>query len=126
MLSKLRAQKLISFLVYSRVHTGITCTYYGSNGFISINDVYYYKGSKEMFYLTKYSTHFIYSYMASMIKHIVSDHSDCERKPAAATTWATLSNYQQGFFLYASSHRQNSTYHQPSLHQSWSIGWNEK
>ena len=41
-----------------------------------------------MFYLMMHSTHFIYSYMAS---DMVNDHSDSERKPAAAT-WATLCN----------------------------------
>ena len=44
------------------------------------------KGRKEMFYLRLYG-----------IGHMVKDHSDSERKPAA-TTWATLSDYQQGFF----------------------------
>ena len=41
---------------------------------------------KEMGYLMMHSTHFIYGY-----RHMVKDHSDNERKPAA-TTWATLSN----------------------------------
>ena len=31
------------------------------------------------------------------VRHMVKYHSDSERKPAAAT-WATLSDYQQGFF----------------------------
>ena len=31
------------------------------------------------------------------VGHMVKDHSDSERKPAAST-WATLSDYQQGFF----------------------------
>ena len=31
------------------------------------------------------------------IVHMVKDHSDSERKPTAAT-WATLSDWQQGFF----------------------------
>ena len=35
------------------------------------------EGMKEMFYLTTYSTHFIYDYMASDI--MVKDHSDSER-----------------------------------------------
>ena len=35
--------------------------------------------------------YFIYDYMAK-------DHSDRERKHAAATTWAILFNYQQGIF----------------------------
>ena len=63
--------------------------------------------------LTKYSTHFIYTYMQGRernvlfndeldtfylrlygVEHMVMNHSDRERerKPAAATTWATLSN----------------------------------
>ena len=29
---------------------------------------------------------------------MVKDHSDSERKPAVTTTWATLSDKQQGFF----------------------------
>ena len=49
-----------------------------------------------MFYLMTHSTHFlIYGYMVS---DMVKDHSESERKPAATTTWATLSNWQQGFF----------------------------
>ena len=35
-----------------------------------------------MFYITTPSTHFIYGYMAL---DMVKDHSDSERKPAAAT-----------------------------------------
>ena len=31
------------------------------------------------------------------VRHMVKDHSDSERKPAAAT-WATLFDEQQGFF----------------------------
>ena len=31
------------------------------------------------------------------VRHMLKDHSDSERKPAAAT-WATLSDKQQGFF----------------------------
>ena len=31
------------------------------------------------------------------VRHMVKDHSDSERKPAA-TTWATLFDKQQGFF----------------------------
>ena len=46
---------------------------------------------------------------------MVKDHSDSERKPAAAIL-ATLSDEQQGFFYIP----------QPLLHQSWSTGWNEK
>ena len=42
-----------------------------------------------MFYLTMHSTHFIL--LLYGVGHMVKDHSDSERKPAAAT-WATLSN----------------------------------
>ena len=44
------------------------------------------------------------------VGHMVKDHSDSKRKPAAAT-WATLSDYQQGFFYMNKSHRQDRTYH---------------
>ena len=44
-----------------------------------------------MFYLTMQSIYLIYGYMAS-------DHSDSKRKPAAATTWAVLSDLEQGCF----------------------------
>ena len=40
---------------------------------------------------------------------MVMDHSDSERKPAAAT-WATL-RLAGRVLLYAPSHRQDSTYH---------------
>ena len=32
------------------------------------------------------------------VGHMVKNHTQCERKPAAATTWATLSDKQQWFF----------------------------
>ena len=48
-----------------------------------------------MFYLMTHSTHFIYGYMVLDI--MVKDHSASERKPTA-TTWATLSDEQQGIF----------------------------
>ena len=44
-----------------------------------------------MFYLTMHSIHFIYSYM-------VKDNSGSEKGNAAATTWATFSEMQQGIF----------------------------
>ena len=75
---------------------------------------------KEMFYLTMHSTHCIYAYMVKensdskrgrkegnvlfndalntfliwlySIGHMVKDHLDSERKPAATTIWATLSD----------------------------------
>ena len=56
---------------------------------------------------------------------MVKDHSDSERKPAAAM-WATLSNYQQGFFYYYMHHPTDRTAHTTALlYQSWSTGWNE-
>ena len=45
--------------------------------------------SKEVFYLMTHSTHFIYGFMVS--GHMVEDHSNNEKKLAAAT-WATHSN----------------------------------
>ena len=44
---------------------------------------------KEMFYLTMHSTHFILRLYS--VGHMVKDHSDSERKPAAST-WATPSD----------------------------------
>ena len=40
------------------------------------------EGRKEMFYLTMHSTHFILPLYG--VRHMVKDHSDSERKPAAA------------------------------------------
>ena len=57
-----------------------------------------------MFYLTTHSTHFTYGYMAS---NMVKYHSDCERKPAAAT-WATSFLLTARVILYTPSHRQDS------------------
>ena len=54
------------------------------------------RGRKEMFYLTMHGTHLIYGYL--VLGQLVKDHSDIERKPAAATTWATPSDQQQGIF----------------------------
>ena len=44
------------------------------------------------------------------VGHMVKDHSDSEKKPAAAT-WATLSEITARIVLYATSHRQDNTYH---------------
>ena len=51
------------------------------------------------------------------IGHMVKDHSDSERGNDAAT-WATLSTR---VLLYASSHRQDNTYHGLCY-----TGWDEK
>ena len=42
------------------------------------------------------------------VEHIVKDRSD--RKRAAATTWATISDYSKDL-LYTPSYRQDSIYH---------------
>ena len=53
---------------------------------------------KEMFYLMMHSTHFIYGFYG--VRHTVKDHSgQWEQKPAATTTWATLSDSSKGYFL---------------------------
>ena len=77
---------------------------------------------KEMFHLTKHSTHFIYGYMASDIWlrtiPIVRKETRCRDRGFSFRLTARV-------LLYAPSHRQDSTYH-GLLHQSWSTGWNEK
>ena len=57
--------------------------------------------SKEMFYLTTHSTHFIYGYMAS---DIVRKESRCRHIGNSFRLAASV-------LLYASSHRQDNTYH---------------
>ena len=66
------------------------------------------EGRKEMFYLTTHSTHFIYGYMAS---DMVNDHSDSEKGKPLPPPSLLFPIKQQGFFLYAPSHRQDSTNH---------------
>ena len=82
----------------------------------------YWKG-KEMFYLTTHSTHFIYGYMASDIWLrtilIVRKETHC-RHIGYSFRWTAR------VLLYAPSHRQDSTYHRPLLHKSWSTGGNFK
>ena len=52
----------------------------------------------DMFYLMTHSTHFLNLWLYG-IGHMVKDNSGSKReKPAATTTWATLSNYQQRSF----------------------------
>ena len=53
-------------------------------------------GSMETFYLTTHSTRFIYGYMSS--EYGKGPFRWRERKPAVTTSWATLSDYQQGGF----------------------------
>ena len=61
-----------------------------------------------MFYLTTYSSHFIYCYMASDIG-LVTIQIGRERKPAAATAWAILN--KQRDIVYAPSNIKDSTHH---------------
>ena len=66
------------------------------------------RGRKEMFYLTMHSTHFIYGYMASDIwlrtTQIVREETCCRHM--GYSFWLTAR-----VLLYASSHRQEDTYH---------------
>ena len=66
------------------------------------------KREREMFYLTTHSTHFIYGYMTSDIWLrtilIVRKETRCRQIGYSLRLGAR-------FFLYASSHRQYSTYH---------------
>ena len=66
------------------------------------------RGRKEMFYLTTHSTHFIYSYMASDIWLrtilIVREETSCLHIGYSFRSAARV-------LLYASSHRQDCTYH---------------
>ena len=57
--------------------------------------------TKEMFYLTTHSTHFIYSY---------KDHSDSERANSLPPHGLLFPISSMGS-LYASSHSQDNTYH---------------
>ena len=65
-------------------------------------------GRKDMFYLTRHSTHFIYGYMASDIWLrtilIVRKETCCRHKGYSFRLTARV-------LLYAPSHRQDSTYH---------------
>ena len=57
---------------------------------------------------------------------MVKDHSVSEMGNLLLPLhWLLFSISSKGFF-YGPSHRQNSTYHDPWLHQSWSTGWNDK
>ena len=66
------------------------------------------RGRKEMFYLTTHSTHFIYGYMASDIWLrtilIVRKETRCRHMGYSFRLAARV-------LLYASSHRQDNTYH---------------
>ena len=66
------------------------------------------KGKKEVFYLTTYSTHFIYGYMASDIwlRSIL-----IVRKETRCRHIGFFFQLTARVLLYAPSHRQDSTYH---------------
>ena len=68
-----------------------------------------YQGRKEMFYFTTHSTHFIYGYMAS--DKIVKDHSDSEKGNPLPPHMGYSIRLAARVLLYASSHRQDNTYH---------------
>ena len=81
-------------------------------------------GTKEFFYLTTYSTHFIYGYMASDIWwrtiQIARDETCCRHSGYSFRLAARV-------LLYASSHRQDSTYHGliPMIQLYNGLAWNE-
>ena len=66
------------------------------------------EGRKEMFYLTTHSAHFIYGYNG--VRHMVKDHSDSERGNPLPPHGLLFPISSKGS-LYASSHRQDNTYH---------------
>ena len=82
----------------------------------------YIRKEGNVFYLTTQSTHFILGLYG--VGHMVKDHLDSERKPAAGT-WVTLSDKQQGFFYI--HHPTDRIAHTMAFdNQLWNNGWNEK
>ena len=63
---------------------------------------------KEMFYLTMHSTHFIYGYMAS---HIWYRTTQIAREETRRRHMGYSFRLAARVLLYASSHRQDNTYH---------------
>ena len=70
------------------------------------------EGRKEIFYLIMHSTHYT---VTQHRKHGKGPFRYLEKNPAAATSWATLSDYQQGFFYM----------HHPTDRTVY-LGWNDK
>ena len=70
----------------------------------AIKEVWVTEGRKEMFYLTTHSTHFIYGYM-------VKNHSDRWREETRCRHIGYSFRLAARVLLYASSHRQDNTYH---------------
>ena len=101
----------------------LCCALKGHNSDCSICSIVS-EGRKEMFHITVHSTHFIYSYITSDIGY---------RTTYIVRAKTRCCHYMGYFFqlaarvlLYAPSHRQDSTYHDLLVHQSWSTGWNMK
>ena len=65
-------------------------------------------GRKEMFYLTTHSTNFIMLYG---VEHMVKNHSDSERRNPMPPHRVHFSICNKEYFIYAPSHRQDSTHH---------------
>ena len=80
-------------------------------------------GSKEMFYLTMHSTHFILRLYG--VGHMVNDHSDSERGNPLRPHGLLFPITIKGSFICPIP---QTGYHipQPLLHQSCITGWNEK
>ena len=64
---------------------------------------------KEMFYLNLHSTHFILWLYG--IKNMVKDHSDSKRQRKPTTMMGYYFRLVARDLLYASSNRQDNTYH---------------
>ena len=67
------------------------------------------KGRKEMFYLTTHSTHFILRLYS--VGYMVKDHSNSERAETRCRHMGYSFQLAARVLLYASSHRQDNTYH---------------
>ena len=82
----------------------------------------WYKGRKEMFYLTTCPTHFIYGYMAS---DMVKDHSDNKIGHPLPPHGLLFPISSRGSFICTIP---QTGWHipRPLLHQSWGTGWNAK
>ena len=90
------------------IRGNIVCHIYICFSCMKVCAIHFYKGRKEMFYLTTRSTHFIYGYMASDIWLwtilIVRKETRCRHIGYSFRLAARV-------LLYAPSHRQDSTYH---------------
>ena len=75
---------------------------------------------KEMFYLTMHSTHFIYGFVESDIwlRTILIVRKETRCRHIGYSFWLTAR-----VFLYAPSHRQDSTYHGLSYTSRGALAW---